>query len=121
MNLFKLVNFTSAAGLQLDYKIECDALKEDDWRWAAKQIAKYATPFKEVIPVPRGGYLLAKHLEEYIDSSATKTLVVDDVYTTGKSISKYMAGDDYEGWVVFARAPIVSANVNALWQFTRHD
>lgn len=121
MSLFRLVNFTSAAGLKLDYKVECEALTQGDWLWAAQQIAKHASPFKEVVPVPRGGYILARELEKYINPKGMKTLVVDDVYTTGKSISKYMAGDDYEGWVVFARLPIVTPNVNALWQFINDE
>ena len=101
MNLFQLGNFISHAGKELEWKIECDALTDEDWDCLAKMIAE-RTRFGSVYGIPRGGVKLQKALEKYITPDHPIRLVVDDVYTTGKSMKDVMKENDL-GFVVFAR------------------
>ena len=77
MNLFQLGKFTSHAGNELDWKIECDALTDEDWECLAKMISE-RTQFGSVYGIPRGGTKLAKALEKYITPKNPVRLVVDD-------------------------------------------
>ena len=104
MNLFNRGKFLSHAGLELDWKIECDALTDEDWECLAKMISE-KTVFGSVYGIPRGGTKLAKALEKYCDPKVTWRLVVDDVWTTGKSMREVMLPGDL-GFVVFARQRI---------------
>ena len=99
MNVFRLGNLKLASGLESKWKIECDSFDDDDWATLAWLISE-RIKFSSVIGVPRGGLILAEMLEEYI--SEGPRLVVDDVFTTGKSIKSLMKEDDV-GFVVFAR------------------
>ena len=101
MNLFQLGKFTSHAGNELNWKIECDALTDEDWDCLAR-IINERTRFGSVYGIPRGGTKLALALEKYITPGHPLRLVVDDVYTTGKSMREIMEGNDL-GFVVFAR------------------
>jgi hypothetical protein len=105
MNLFQLGKFTSHAGKELDWKIECDALTDEDWECLAKMISE-RTQFGRVYGIPRGGEKLAKALEKYADPKNPIRLVVDDVWTTGTSMNEAMSKGDF-GFVVFARNRIV--------------
>ena len=104
MNLFQLGKFTSHAGNELDWKIECDALTDEDWECLAKMISE-RTQFGHVYGIPRGGTKLAKALEKYCDPKNPIRLVVDDVWTTGKSMNEVMQKGDM-GFVVFSRERI---------------
>ena len=109
MNLFQLGKFTSHAGQELDWKIECDALSDDDWECLAKMIADRIM-FHEVVGIPRGGSKLAAALQKYCEphnSSYYYRLVVDDVWTTGSSMKDFLKPGDF-GYVVFARNHIPS-------------
>jgi hypothetical protein len=101
MNLFQLGNFVSHAGRELEWKIECDALTDEDWECLAKMISERCA-FGSVYGIPRGGVKLQKALEKYCDPKNPFRLVVDDVYTTGKSMREEMKHGDI-GFVVFAR------------------
>lgn len=101
MSLFQLGKFTSHAGKELDWKIECDALTDQDWECLAKMISD-SCQFGRVYGIPRGGVKLQKALEKYATPNNPYRLVVDDVYTTGKSMREAMAPGDI-GFVVFAR------------------
>ena len=101
MNVFQQGKFISHAGNQLDWKIECDALTDEDWECLAKMISE-RTQFGSVYGIPRGGTKLANALEKYIKPGHPLRLVVDDVYTTGKSMREVMVDGDL-GFVVFAR------------------
>lgn len=105
MNLFQSGSFISHAGKQLDWKIECDALTDEDWECLAKMIAERCS-FGTVYGIPRGGTKLALALEKYCNPKSSTRLVVDDVYTTGKSMRDAMTPDDI-GFVVFARNRVV--------------
>lgn len=105
MNLFQHGKFISHAGSELDWKIECDALTDEDWECLALMIAE-KTEFGSVYGIPRGGTKLAKALEKYKNPKSIIHLVVDDVWTTGKSMREVMKPGDL-GFVVFARQRIV--------------
>lgn len=104
MSLFQLGKFVSHAGKELDWKLECDALTQDDWECLAKMISERCQ-FREVYGIPRGGVPLANALEKYCTNRSNTRLVVDDVYTTGKSMREVMKPEDI-GFVVFAREKI---------------
>lgn len=109
MPLFVQKEFISAAGLSLTWKIECDALTEEDWRTIAAVCAKRLPAFGSVVGVPRGGLALAREMERYVKNGPP--LIVDDVWTTGKSMRAVAAKFQlWRGLVAFARGPL-PANV----------
>jgi hypothetical protein len=111
--LFKPGDFTSTAGKLLSGKIECDAFDDEDWEWCA-DIIRQTTTFNSVIGVPRGGLKLAKALEKYADPKSYWELVVDDVYTTGKSITPYFKKNSL-GFVVFNRGRDIPSKIYAIF------
>lgn len=110
-HLFQKIDFVSHSGLNLDFKLECDALTNDDWETLAYIISK-KVKFYDVFGVPRGGLVLAEKLKKYRTKDLNlPLLVVDDILTTGRSMEEMkkhcndtecMGG--YIGVVVFARA-----------------
>ena len=104
-NLFQTGDFKLASGAKSNFKIECDALTEDDWQTLAMLIARNVGQFSEVIGVPRGGDQLACVLDKYRRTDGPR-LIVDDVLTTGGSLAKYMTEPTDFGYVVFARGPL---------------
>jgi hypothetical protein len=120
MNLFQYGKFTSAAGRELDFKIECDALTPEDWDCLARLIVDRVGPFGQVMGVPTGGYPLQDALWKYQKGGDFPILVVDDVWTTGQSMLNFVKENninqfDWNGYVVFARVPIINAHVKALF------
>lgn len=109
MNLFCLKTFIGAGGKRLNWKIECDALNKRDFECIASVISPILGPFSSVTGIPSGGLLLAKAFEQYTTSSVSKTgrpLIVDDVWTTGKTMTTYTSNmKDWIGFVIFARSP----------------
>ena len=112
MNLFQSVDFVSHSGLELKWKIECDALSDPEWFTISQMIMEITSPFKEAIGIPRGGTKLGNLLNQYgTGKKEDPILLVDDVLTTGKSMVDYREEMDIErwqkscalGWVVFAR------------------
>lgn len=111
--LFKWGEFTSHSGLSLPFKIDCDALTDDDISCIAKYIASKQS-FGVVEGIPSGGLRLSKALEEYaVFEAPFNVLIVDDVLTTGRSMELRKAEqppqvhpDDIVGWVMFARTEI---------------
>lgn len=87
MTLFRNGEFLSHSGKALNWKIECDALTDDDYDTIAKVIAS-KIKFSSVFGVPRGGTKLAHFLSDYI-SNEGPVLVVDDVLTTGRSMEEF--------------------------------
>jgi hypothetical protein len=135
MNLFIKEDFISHAGNPLTWKIECDALSDDDWACIAHMIVERETrPFSKVVGIPRGGKKLEKALHPYINEdmyrnsigvwTSHKILIVDDVWTTGTSFAEFteiqtikedIKFNGWFGWTAFARNPIPDGSiVNAL-------
>jgi hypothetical protein len=112
--VFKWGKFTGAAGLELNWKVECDALTAEDWACIARVGAERLPPFSKIIGVPRGGLALAEAFKPFIQHDAPRTLVVDDVWTTGGSMMKAAEGleADWIGYVAFARG-LLPSNVKA--------
>ncbi|HXJ66869.1 MAG TPA: hypothetical protein VNN79_24190 [Actinomycetota bacterium] len=110
MTLFIPGSFLSHSGLTLPFKIECDALSDDDLATLAK-MAGARIAFQSVIGVPRGGLRFAAALEPYAVpyAPALPRLIVDDVLTTGTSITNLWRdlgrGLNVKGLVIFARGP----------------
>lgn len=118
MNLFQTGDFTLASGAKSTWKIECDALSPEDWDGlAAMMVDVLPLLFGSVYGVPRGGMPLAAALQPYASDHSGTILVVDDVWTTGGSMERYIAQQGtvrgpIQRAVVFARRPpppIVSA------------
>lgn len=86
-NLLQWGKFTSHSGLELPFKLECDALTDKDIECCAEIIASKIT-FGHVVGVPRGGYRLEKALNKYSSYDYKTLLIVDDVLTTGKSLQE---------------------------------
>ena len=110
MNLFQSVDFVSHSGLELKWKIECDALSDPEWFTISQMIMEISVPFKEAIGIPRGGTKLGNLLNQYgTGKRKDPVLLVDDVLTTGESMKEFKTKrswrnpSDYIGWVVFAR------------------
>lgn len=108
--LFRWGDFKSSAGNRLRWKIDCDALTDEDIQCIAGIIAAN-TDYGIVVSVPTGGDRLEKALPQYTKPDAPyNTLIVDDVLTTGtqmeaakKKLSEWTLEDDIIGWVIFAR------------------
>ena len=111
MDLFQSVNFKSHSGLNLTWKIEMDALSEQDWFTIKKMIMEITPPFREAVGIPRGGVKLGDLLNEHATGKEGDPIcIVDDVLTTGGAMEYFLT--QYQrnrrpftaiGWVVFAR------------------
>ena len=134
MNLFRMGSFTLNSSKKADWKIECDALTDDDIECIASLIEEITIPFSSVEGIPRGGLRLAKAMQKYVtdQEGVTTHLIVDDVLTTGATLqrAKLRYWNAYPnvlvvGAVIFARgacAPWVSAlfhTASRLWEGTR--
>lgn len=88
MTLFQLGDFTLNSGAASKWKLECDALTDDDWKALAEMVYQMVGSFYLVEGVPRGGLKLAEHLKPFSSAVASHHLIVDDVLTTGGSMLK---------------------------------
>lgn len=108
-NLFQRVDIILNSGKPSDFKIECDALTDEDIECFAYLISK-RYQFRKVVGVPRGGIRIEDALQKYTTNDSTHPLLmVDDVLTTGGSMIRYrkeyedMGYDNIIGVVLFAR------------------
>ena len=111
VDLFQKVDFKSHAGLDLSWKIEMDALSENEWKCIAHMITELSQPFRAAIGIPRGGLKLSGYLNDHsTQKESDPYLIVDDVMTTGGSMEVFKKehfNDKYViGWVVFARSKV---------------
>ena len=114
MKLFQDGDFKSHAGLPLKWKLECDAITDDEWRCLAKMVMDYQErPFYKAVGIPRGGLKFAEAMNEYASGNEEDSIMIcDDVSTTGTSFKEFInenypmwsAGQGFR-WVVFARRP----------------
>ena len=111
-SLIQMGDFTSHAGLPLKWKLECDAITDEEWRCLAKMVMDYQDrPFYKAVGIPRGGLKFAEAMNEYASGNdVDQIMICDDVFTTGTSILDFI-NEEYpmwsmgQGfrWVVFAR------------------
>lgn len=117
MSLFEFhpTGFITHSGKVSNFKIECDALSNNDietmLRWADE--IGLIPSYKRVIGIPTGGERIAAILEDHVkppDNQSEITLVVDDVMTTGKSMTKHLhRHKNSRGFVLFSRrSPIMN-------------
>ena len=110
-NLFKAESFVSHSGLDLNWKIECDALSDPEWFTISQMIMEVSPPFREAHGIPRGGVKLGNLLNAHGTGKKEDPIcIVDDVLTTGESmiefkrIKQWREPKKYIGWVVFSRS-----------------
>jgi len=107
--IFQNKVFLGHSGQTLNWNVECDSLSVNDWDWAAARVAeKYG--FITVEGIPRGGTPFEKALIKHISQTGYH-LIVDDVFTTGKSMEEarskfkiHVSAEGILGIVLFARA-----------------
>ena len=116
MNLFIKEDFISHAGLPLTWKVECDALTENDYEALAKIVSE-KIEFRDVKGIPVEGFHL-KCIKQYSSHKDSDPLLIcDDVYTTGTSMREVYE-DGAIGIVVFARNKISDDWIKAIWQIS---
>ena len=110
IKLFQTTDFKSHSGLDLSWKIECDALQDGEWFTLSKMIMEISPPFSKAVGIPRGGVKLRDLLNIHGTGKRTDPIcIVDDVITTGESMNDFKRTKhwreptEYIGWVVFAR------------------
>lgn len=116
MSLFQAKEFVGHAGGVLEWKIDCDYLNPLDIACFARLIDRRFN-FRAVWGIPRGGRLLEHALSNYTRHHSKNILIVDDVFTTGKSMEEYKNTllnegiedeENIQGIVLFARGPCPS-------------
>jgi hypothetical protein len=112
-SIFVKKDFISHSSKQLQWKIDCDALSDEDVETCAWLIAQKIKFFGSVIGIPTGGTRLAYALQKYTSyyMRDDRILIVDDVLTIGESmgkefdiISKKYPNSIIAGAVIFARS-----------------
>jgi hypothetical protein len=99
--MFVRKEFISHSGIQLQWKIEADALTDEDLATLSWVVTQQLC-FGSVVGIPMGGLRFAEALKPY--AAKGSRLLVDDVLTTGNSMkTAYREGDI--GLVIFARGP----------------
>lgn len=110
MGLFNLGEFKLHSGEVSNFKIDCDALTDDDLYTVAYLISRELQPYNFVVGVPQGGLRLAEMFKEFEtkEELPPSLLIVDDVLTTGASMNfEYQKHKDrfkmIQGAVIFDR------------------
>jgi orotate phosphoribosyltransferase len=112
MNLFQTGEFTLHSGDTSTFKIDCDALTDEDLATVAQLLAdRLRYPFGHAEGIPRGGTRLAEAMQAH--ATLGGTLLVDDVWTTGKTLYQaYRKIQEKHGHQWFmANSPLVQAAV----------
>ena len=110
MSLFQTGYFKLHSGQTSLFKIDCDALTDEDIDTIALMLVHRLPEYGAVEGVPTGGLRLAEAMKEYIVEDNPRTLLVDDIFTTGMSMEKQRDfRNDVFGAVIFAR------NVTPAW------
>src|SRR3990167_7955690 len=94
VSLFVHGSFVAHSGNTLPFKIDCDALTDEDLDCLAQHVATWYPHvnywFGEIIGVPRGGLRFAEALKQHLNltNEGKMKLIVDDVLTTGNSMEE---------------------------------
>lgn len=119
MTLFENGQFKSTSGINLSFKIDCDSLSTEDLRCLAIQCALNFPAYKYT-SVPTGGDRFTVQLNKYVKPEDWAVIhkdihhyIVDDVWTTGKSVIETAIkhdlfselGKKVRCLVIFARGP----------------
>jgi len=104
MSLFRHGGFKLHSGASSTWKIDCDALTDEDLEVIAELISTIVPPFGKVEGVPRGGLRLAEAMGKHAGGPAGRLLIVDDVLTTGLSMEIHRGEREAYGAVIFSRA-----------------
>lgn len=117
MSLFKKTDWTMGSGGVAHYKINGEALTDEDFDALAfivsEKLRTFANREKSAIRTVYGatatGERFAKAFDPYVDSWGSITLIVDDVLTTGTTMEnakmRYGVADAL-GVVIFARGNV---------------
>lgn len=131
MNLFQLGNFTLHSGGKSRWIIDCRTLTTEDWAaLAVIAMERFNLRFNEVLGIPEGGLAFANAMRPYaVSNSDAAVLIVDDVLTTGRSVTAHadsLAGEailqahrenrQVLALVAFARGSIKDREVHAIWK-----
>jgi hypothetical protein len=109
--------FTRASGQIAHYKIEEEGLSAEEIETAAMLIADAVGPFFSVLGVPRGGIRLQNALEKYrTEFFLNPMLIVDDVWTTGGSMKRFIEEHDLLGYPIIG-AVMFAINPPEPWVF----
>ncbi len=107
MPLINIGQYQLHSGSLSKLKIDCSVWPDEEWNAIAALIYDLLPPFSQVEGIPTGGLKLAAALAPYCRHSFgwvdPALLIVDDVYTSGKSMEEQRRGRDANGFVVFAR------------------
>lgn len=103
-SLFQSGSIRLHSGETSSWKIDCDALTDQDLTTLAAMAITHFSTIGKVEGVPRGGLRFAKALSVYSGDSGP-LVIVDDVLTTGASMEAQRAGREARGVVIFARGP----------------
>ena len=106
MPVFERKEFMLRTGVYARYTIDCDAFDEEEMETLAWLISEKGT-FREVHAASRGARRLAATLEKYRSEDGVR-LIVDDVLTTGQSMTEareQTGWHDAVGVVIFSRGP----------------
>lgn len=112
-------SFVAHAGGVLPFKIECDTLDDEELKALADHAVTHLLGpcgYGRVFGILRGGLRMAARMEKYSQVGSPFSLIVDDVFTTGKSMNEERdrllnGGHRSElviGLVIVARAPTPS-------------
>jgi hypothetical protein len=111
MSLFNTGVFRLHSGDLSNFKIDCDALTDEDLQ-AVADVFGTQMMFGEIVGIPTGGNKLADCFVKWIGDSDI-LLIVDDVLTTGTSMyreyDKAMQSGKWAsviGFVIFARGKV---------------
>lgn len=121
MTLFEHGGFRLHSGQSTDWRINCEALADDDLDTLAMLAESLIGSWSKVEGVPTGGLRFAAALQRRAIRCET-LLIADDVLTTGASMEQQRAGRAAKGVVIFARGPCPSW-VTPLWSLSgaNHD
>jgi orotate phosphoribosyltransferase len=122
VSLFKDGKFTAHSGKELGFKIDCDALTDEDWATMAS-LAASRQEFGRVVGIPSGGLKFAAALEKHVTPGHEVILIVDDVMTTGgsmddmrKKVFEEVPSGIIEGIALFSRADVIPYWIRPIFQ-----